>query len=74
MIRIKTLMLLPVLVAAGCATQQASRTDWYYFDWMADSPSSPVFHVRDTESGLGPYAKKTKALTLKDLVKMHGLV
>jgi len=45
---------------------------WYYFDWMASARYAPVFHVRDTESSLGPYATKTKMITMKDLVKMHG--
>lgn len=45
---------------------------WYFFEWMARAPYAPVFHVRDTESSLGPYAERTKAITMKDLVKMHG--
>jgi len=45
---------------------------WYYFDWMATGKYAPVFHVKDTESSLGPYASRTKTITLKDLVKMHG--
>ncbi len=45
---------------------------WYYFDWMARGQYAPVFHVRDTESSLGPYVSETKTITLKDLVKMHG--
>ena len=45
---------------------------WYYFDWMAAERCSPQFRVRDTESSLGPYARETKTITLKDLVKMHG--
>ena len=48
------------------------ETSWYYFEWMAVAPHAPTFQVRDTESSLGPYAKKTKTITLKDLVKMHG--
>lgn len=48
------------------------ETSWYYFEWMAVAPYAPTFQVRDTESSLGPYAKKTKIITLKDLVKMHG--
>ena len=48
------------------------ETSWYYFEWMAVAPYAPTFQVRDTESSLGPYAEKTKIITLKDLVKMHG--
>ena len=65
--------LLLVSVLAGCATSPKTvSTDWYYFDWMADAPYAPEFQVRDTESSLGPYAKQTKTITMKDLVKMHG--
>jgi formylmethanofuran dehydrogenase subunit E len=46
--------------------------DWYYPGWMAKAPYAPVFKVRDTESSLCPYAKQTKTITEKDLVKMHG--
>lgn len=49
-----------------------NQPTWYYFDWMARAPYAPVFHVRDTESSLGPYAEQTKTISLKDLVKMHG--
>lgn len=67
----------------GCATQRPSGAgrilsgcenspDWYYFDWLAHAPYAPAFHVLDTESSLGPYASRTKTITLKDLVKMHG--
>ncbi|MFH1616383.1 MAG: formylmethanofuran dehydrogenase subunit E family protein [Planctomycetota bacterium] len=49
-----------------------ARTNWYYPDWMANATFAPTFQVLDTESSLGPYAEKTKTITLKDLVKMHG--
>jgi formylmethanofuran dehydrogenase subunit E len=70
-------LLKPVLAAlvaslAGCASNPRETVDWYYFDWMVDAPYAPVFQVRDTESGLGPYADQTKTITMKDLVKMHG--
>lgn len=42
------------------------------FDWMDSSPHAPTFRVLDTESSLGPYARKAKTITLEDLVKMHG--
>ena len=45
---------------------------WYYPNWIANSPYAPSFKVLDTESSLGPYANKTKPITLKDLIKMHG--
>jgi len=71
--------LLAVLGAAtllsGCATAPRAgneTADWYCPDWMAVAPYAPVFAVRDTESSLGPYATRTKTITLKDLVKMHG--
>lgn len=69
----------------GCATTTSSQgnpslqqakgdnePEWYYFDWMAHAPYAPAFRVRDTESSLGPYARETKTITMKALVKMHG--
>ncbi len=62
--------------AGVCAMKASPNADstptWYYFDWMANAAFAPVFHVRDTESSLGPYAAESKTITLKDLVKMHG--
>ena len=53
-------------------TSTSGHTCWYYPDWMANARYAPTFQVLDTESSLGPYAEKTKTITLKDLVKMHG--
>ncbi len=50
----------------------SDKVRWYYPDWIAKSPYAPAFEVLDTESSLGPYAAKTKSITLKDLIKMHG--
>ncbi|MCF7849820.1 MAG: formylmethanofuran dehydrogenase subunit E family protein [Kiritimatiellales bacterium] len=61
-----------VATLAGCASNPRETVDWYYFDWMADAPYAPVFQLRDTQSGLAPYADRTKTVTMKDLVKMHG--
>lgn len=61
--------------ATGGSRDPADGRDeatWYYFDWMADAPYAPTFEVLDTESSLGPYAKSTKHVTLKDLIRMHG--
>jgi formylmethanofuran dehydrogenase subunit E len=49
----------------------AERSE-YYFDWLENAPHAPVFYVRDTESSLGPYARKAKLITMEDLIKMHG--
>ncbi len=71
-----------LLFSCGCANAEGKRSSqigtapkavaWYYFDWMANAPYAPVFQVLDTESSLGPYAERTKTITLKDLIKMHG--
>lgn len=74
------IVVLTALLGCRSATQSDPQTQtdaepeltWYYFDWMAQSPYAPTFHVLDTESSLGPYAKEAKTITLKDLVKMHG--
>ena len=54
------------------ALAEPVRNDWYYFDWLAGAPYAPLFHVMDTESSLGPYARHAKTITLEDLIKMHG--
>ncbi len=59
-------------VASGPPIERIEETSWYEFDWLSESPHAPVFHVLDTESSLGPYAEHPKALTLGDLVRMHG--
>ncbi len=40
--------------------------------WILSAPYAPVFQVLDTESSLGPYATKSKTITLQDLVNFHG--
>lgn len=64
---------------AGCSSinkapsiNTAKQTCWYYPGWMANASYVPTFEVLDTESSLAPYAEKTKIITLKDLIKMHG--
>ncbi len=67
-------------VFAGCSSVNLQKTisnssdtiSWYYPDWVGNGRFAPVFEVLDTESSLGPYAEKTKTITLKDLIKMHG--
>ncbi|MGC8487404.1 MAG: formylmethanofuran dehydrogenase subunit E family protein [Clostridia bacterium] len=57
--------------------EQAGRTsadnapEWYWPRWAAQA-QLPSFQVRDTESSHGRYAKSTKTVTCKDLVKFHG--
>ena len=62
------------LLTRGVSTKKAGYepVDWYYPNWLAQAPYAPIFEVRDTESSLGPYANQTKAITIRDLVKMHG--
>jgi len=47
-------------------------TEWYFPDWLGAAPHAPVFEVRDTENKYGRYAKQTKTITIKDLIKFHG--
>ncbi|MCX5716801.1 MAG: FmdE family protein [Nitrospirae bacterium] len=48
------------------------REEWYSPEWLTSAPYAPVFKVRDTENKYGRYAKRTKAVTIKDLIKLHG--
>jgi formylmethanofuran dehydrogenase subunit E len=58
--------------AGAVAADSGAKGDWYYFAWLREAPYSPAFAVLDTESSLGPYAEHSKAITLEDLIKMHG--
>lgn len=60
------------VTSSTTAAEEKPTVAWYFHDWMASSLYAPTFRVLDTESSLGPYAEKTKTITLKDLVKMHG--
>ncbi len=46
--------------------------EWYFPEWLSTSPHTPVFKVLDTVNKYGRYAKETKTITLKDLIKFHG--
>jgi formylmethanofuran dehydrogenase subunit E len=48
------------------------RPEWYFPEWLGTGPHAPSFQVRDTENKYGRYAKPTKMITLKDLIKFHG--
>jgi formylmethanofuran dehydrogenase subunit E len=46
--------------------------EWYFPAWLGTSPYAPTFKVRDTENKYGRYAKLSKTITIKDLIKYHG--
>lgn len=48
------------------------KVEWFFPEWLGDSPYSPVFDVRDTENKYGRYTAQTKPITIKDLIKFHG--
>jgi len=48
------------------------RAEWYSPEWLTSAPYAPVFEVRDTENKYGRYAKQTKKVAIKDLIKFHG--
>lgn len=49
-----------------------SDAAWYFPEWLGSAPYAPRFEVRDTENKYGRYAKQTKTITIKDLIKFHG--
>jgi formylmethanofuran dehydrogenase subunit E len=53
-------------------TRKDTGVEWYFPEWLGTGPYSPVFAVRDTVNKYGRYAKETKTITLKDLIKFHG--
>ena len=49
-----------------------NEPDWFYPEWAADAPYNKPIIVRDTDSALGRYNQKTKAIGLKTLARIHG--
>jgi formylmethanofuran dehydrogenase subunit E len=46
--------------------------EWYFPAWIGTAPHAPLFEVRDTENKYGRYARQTKTITIKDLIRFHG--
>ncbi|MFN3396230.1 MAG: formylmethanofuran dehydrogenase subunit E family protein [Thermodesulfovibrionales bacterium] len=73
---IPTLLALAILTVAPrimySNTGEDTAPEWYFPVWLGTSPYSPVFYMLDTENKYGRYAKQTKVITLKDLIKFHG--
>ena len=57
---------------AGKLALKDASPEWYFPEWLGNSPHAPFFQVRDTANKYGRYAKMTKIITLKDLIKFHG--
>ena len=68
------LVLIAALLSACAARRPTDADERDSFEWLVDSPYVPAFDVLDTESSLGPYAPRSKRITIDDLVKMHGHV
>lgn len=68
----KTLLTLLLFLPIPAWAAGDNTPDWYYPDWLATAPYAPVFQVRDTVNKYGRYARETKTITLKDLIKFHG--
>lgn len=49
-----------------------STPDWFFPEWAAGASGSAPILVRDTDSALGRYSLKAKAVGLKDLARIHG--
>jgi len=67
-----TALVMFVISQAVAAPPTADAPDWYYPQWLAETPHAPVFKVRDTVNKYGRYAAETKTITIKDLIKFHG--
>jgi formylmethanofuran dehydrogenase subunit E len=57
---------------AGPLAIEDVSPEWYFPEWLGNSPHAPSFSVRDTTNKSGRYAKTTKIGTLKDPIKFHG--
>jgi formylmethanofuran dehydrogenase subunit E len=59
---------LPKTASSGAGVAE----EWYFPSWLGAASYAPVFEVRDTENKYGRYAKQTKTITIKDLIRFHG--
>lgn len=57
---------------ANSLAPKDATIEWYFPIGLGSSPHAPSFEVRDTTNKYGRYAKLTKIITLKDLIKYHG--
>lgn len=49
-----------------------NSSDWFYPNWAASAKYNAPIMVLDTDSALGRYSLKTKAVGLKDITRFHG--
>jgi hypothetical protein len=70
--RVFTALLLLSAAPLTLSGSHAADSEWWSPEWLATSPYSPSFEVRDTVNKYGRYAGKTKTITLGDLIKFHG--
>jgi len=59
----------PLSIPCACNT---SIGNWYLPKYLKDAPNNFVLKVRDTDSALGRYNKRTKDISLADVIKFHG--
>lgn len=64
--------LLIVMSISISSASEDTRPEWYIPQWLISAPYAPVFYSRDTENKYGRYARDTKTVTIKDLIKFHG--
>src|SRR5659263_691566 len=71
---IMILLLAPPVIAheGGLPASKDVTPEWYFPEWLGNSPHAPSFQVRDTTNKYGRYAQMSKIITLKDLIKFHG--
>ena len=73
---ISSLVICSIVVGPASAWAQNGKTDnasdWFYPAWAAEALHNDPIVVRDTDSALGRYNRKTKQLGLKDLARAHG--
>lgn len=65
-------MLLCWFVFGGLSVAKDNSSEWYFPEWLENAKYTPTFEVIDTVNKYGRYSKKTKTITIKDLIKFHG--
>ena len=70
--------LVTLVLCAGIQSVRADKDgtdnspDWFFPVWAAEAIFNQPIRVRDTDSALGRLSLRTKALGLKDIVRLHG--
>lgn len=68
----KLILFIFIFFSYHCNQKSNKKSEWFFPQWAVQAKYNEPIQVLDTQSALGTYAAKTKALSLIDLVRAHG--